>query len=181
MKFTSHLLTVSSSIYFGFPVVAQTNNDSSDTRCPRIVEDLNEGDGAFNATGTTTLSLPEQDDWHLSMTFHFRLARNTTAVKDVSSWGDHAAFLSVPESLLKTTSGQEIELCYYEMDALNATSDSTSAESNDIDASCDGILSEECQKALRDAPRPRDGDCPNLDVEEACGRPIRLWTSMSFC
>jgi hypothetical protein len=87
-------------------------------------------------------------------------------------------FLSGPESIPGTTNGNEMELCYYEMDALNATSDSE--ESNDIDASCDGILSEECQKALRGAPRPRDGECPSVDVEEACGRPIRLWTSMSF-
>jgi hypothetical protein len=179
MKFVSHPLTVSS-VYFGLHVVAQNNSNSSDTQCPRIIEDLTEGDVAFNATGTTALSLLRQDVWHLSMTFQFRLARNTTNVKDVSSMGEHAVFLSVPESLPGTTSGKEIELCYYEMDALNATSDSDSGESNDMDASCDGILSEECQEALRGAPRPHEGDCPDLDVEEACGRPIRLWTSMPF-
>ncbi|KAJ4115315.1 hypothetical protein NW768_011167 [Fusarium equiseti] len=179
MKFVSHLLAVSLA-YFGFPVLAQKNSSSSDTQCPRIVEDLTEGDVAFNATGTTTLSLLEQDDWHLSMTFQFRLARNTTTVKDVSSMSNHAVFLSVPESLPRTTSGKEIELCYYEMDPVNATSDSGEGESNDSDTTCDGILSEECQEALRGAPRPHDGDCPDLDVKEACGRPIRLWTSKPF-
>ncbi|RFN48877.1 hypothetical protein FIE12Z_6932 [Fusarium flagelliforme] len=179
MKLVSYLFTVSS-VYFGFHVVAQNNSNSSDTQCPRIVEDLTEGDVNFNATGTTNLSLLEHDNWHLSMTFHFRLARNTTTVKDVSSMGEHAVFLSVPESLPGTTSGKEIELCYYEMDPVNATSDSDSGESNDMGASCDGILSEECQEALRGAPRPRDGDCPNLDIEEACGRPIRLWTNKPF-
>jgi len=122
MKFVNHLLTVSS-VYFGSPIVAQTNSSSSDTQCPRVIEDLAEGDVAFNATGTTPFSLLEQDEWHLSMTFQFRLARNTTTVKDVSSMGEHAVFLSVPESLPGTTSGKEIELCYYEMDPVNATSD----------------------------------------------------------
>jgi hypothetical protein len=86
MKFTSHLLTASS-VYFGFPVLAQNNSSSSDSQCPPIIEDLTQGDVAFNATGTTALSLPEQDAWHLSLTFQFRLARDTSTVKDASSWG----------------------------------------------------------------------------------------------
>ena len=179
MKFVSNFLAVSF-VYFGFHVAAQNNSSSSDTQCPRIIEDLTEGDVSFNATGTTSFSLLDQDEWQLSMTFQFRLARNTTTVKDVSSLGEHAVFLSVPESFPETTRGKEIELCYYEMDPVNATSDSDSGDSNDSDATCDGILSEECQEALRSAPRPRDGDCPDVDVEEACGRPMRLWTSMCF-
>lgn len=175
MKFVSNFLAVSS-VYFGFPVAAQNNSSSSDTQCSPVTEDLAEGNISFNATGTTTFSLLDQEEWHLSMTFRFRLARNTTTVKDVSSYGEPAMWLSVPESFPETTRGKEIELCYYEMDPVNATSDSESGDSN---ATCDGILSEECQEALRSAPRPRDGDCPDVDVKEACGRPIRLWTSMS--
>lgn len=177
MKFTSHLLAASS-VYFGFPVLSQNNSSSSDTQCPRIIEDLNDDNAEFNATGTTTFSLLEQDDWQLSMTFQFHQARNTSTVKDVSSQGDRTLFLSVPESFPETPSGKEMELCYYEMDALNATSDS--GESDDNDASCNGILSDECQKALRGAPRPRGGKCPRVDIEEACGRVMRRWTSMYF-
>ncbi|CAF3487333.1 unnamed protein product [Fusarium graminearum] len=177
MKFTSHLLAASS-VYFGFPVLSQNNSSSSDTQCPRIIEDLNDDNAEFNATGTTTFSLLEQDDWQLSMTFQFHQARNTSTVKDVSSQGDRTLFLSVPESFPETPSGKEMELCYYEMDALNATSDS--GESDDNDASCNGILSDECQKALRGAPRPRGGKCPRVDIEEACGRVMRRWTSKPF-
>jgi hypothetical protein len=177
MKFTSHLPTAYS-VYFGFLVQAQKNSSSSDSQCSKIIEDIGQGDVAFNATGTTTLSLLEQDDWHLSVTFQFRQARNTSIVNGLFYRGDRAVFLSVPESITETTVGNGIKLCYYEMDALNITSDS--GESNDNDTGCGGVLSEECQKALRSAQGPRDEKCRPADVEEACGRIIRRWTSMYF-
>jgi hypothetical protein len=177
MKFTSHLPTAYS-VYFGFLVQAQKNSSSSDSQCSKIIEDIGQGDVAFNATGTTTLSLLEQDDWHLSVTFQFRQARNTSIVNGLFYRGDRAVFLSVPESITETTVGNGIKLCYYEMDALNITSDS--GESNDNDTGCGGVLSEECQKALRSAQGPRDEKCRPADVEEACGRIIRRWTSKPF-
>lgn len=155
------------------PILAQSKNNTYD-ECREIIRLVTEDEIHFNSTGSTSFDFSGQKDpWHLSMATFFHLARNTSEVRDVSSTGDRVVFLSVPQSLIGSTRGNNTEVCYYQMDPVNATSNAD----NDGE-SCNGILSEKCQEALRSAGGPINGLCPRLDIDDDCGKAIRLWTSM---
>lgn len=84
--------------------------------------------------------------------------------------------LSVPRSLKESTRGNNTEVCHYQMDPVNATSNA--GDGDDAGASCNGVLSDKCQEALRRSGGPFNGLCPSMDIEEECGKPMRLWTCM---
>ncbi|UPL02995.1 hypothetical protein LCI18_013929 [Fusarium solani-melongenae] len=153
------------------PILARNKNDTYD-ECREIIRHVAEDDIYFNSTGSTSFNFPGQKDlWHLSMATFFHLARNTSQVRDVSSTGDRVVFLSVPQSLIGSVRGNNTEVCYYQMDPVNATSNA------DDDESCNGILSEKCQEALLSAGGPANGLCPRLNIDDDCGKAMRLWTT----
>ncbi|KFA51402.1 hypothetical protein S40293_03280 [Stachybotrys chartarum IBT 40293] len=153
---------------------ALAQNNTDEANCPRAIEDLADDDLTFNSTGTTAVAFLGQGLWHLSLAYEFRLARNTSVVRDTSSWANQYTFLSVPESLFDSNDSDEFQICYYQLDGINATSDS------DAPDSCNGVLSEECRDAILEAPLPTDGSCPSVTISNDCGGPARLWTSAPF-
>lgn len=155
---------------FSWLVLAQ--NNTGEANCPQAIEDLVDDDLTFNSSGTTPVAFLGQDLWHLSLAYEFQLARNTSIVRDTSSWANQFAFLSVPESLFDSNDSDEFQICYYQLDGINATSDSDALDS------CDGVLSEECRDAILEAPLPIDGSCPSITISNDCGGPARLWTCL---
>ncbi|KEY74605.1 hypothetical protein S7711_05036 [Stachybotrys chartarum IBT 7711] len=153
---------------------ALAQNNTDEANCPRAIEDLADDHLTFNSTGTTAVAFLGQDLWHLSLAYEFRLARNTSVVRDTSSWANQYTFLSVPESLFDSNDSDEFQICYYQLDGINATSDSDASDS------CNGVLSEECRDAILEAPLPTDGSCPSVTISNDCGGPARLWTSAPF-
>jgi hypothetical protein len=175
MLLASYFVFVLSALLMG-QIVAQNSNDSFSGHCGRgltTAQDHIEDGTEFNATGSSTIALAGQETWQISVTFDFQLARSGT-IRDENSWAYRTIYLSAPASLFGSAEGNRTELCLYQMDALNATSNSPDDDS--AGPTCNGVISEECQEALLRAPAPTDGRCPRMDIEEECGRPMRLWT-----
>ncbi|KAI8675922.1 hypothetical protein NCS57_00494900 [Fusarium keratoplasticum] len=162
------LLAAAASVYVVLPATAQ---------CPTSVRKINDGNVTFNATGDTSVTFVEKDPWHLSLTIEDSRRENTRYGSEWNTLQDLGVFLSVPESFIGTRDGNRTQVCTYRMEGQNATSD---VEDNSAKLSCNGILSEDCQKALRSVSAPKDGECPSApsSVAEACGESINIWTSV---
>ncbi|RSL58838.1 hypothetical protein CEP54_007571 [Fusarium duplospermum] len=162
------LLAAAASVYMVLPVQAQ---------CPAPINKINDGNVTFNATGDTSITFVNKDSWHLSLTIEDSRRENTRYGSEWNTLQDLGVFLGVPESFVGTRDGNRTQVCTYRMEGQNATSD---AEDNSAKLSCNGILSEDCQKALRSVSAPKDGECPSApsNVAEACGQSINIWTSV---
>ncbi|RMJ14412.1 hypothetical protein CDV36_005913 [Fusarium kuroshium] len=162
------LLAVTASVSMVLPATAQ---------CPAPIEKINAGNVTFNATGDTSVAFINKDPWHLSLTIEDSRRENTRYGSEWNTLQDLGVFLSVPESFIGTRDGNRTQVCTYRMEGQNATSD---AEDNSAKLSCNGILSEDCQNALRSVSAPKDGECPSApsNVAEACAESINIWTSV---
>ncbi|KAI8665615.1 hypothetical protein LRP88_03881 [Fusarium phalaenopsidis] len=162
------LLAAVASVYMVLPATAQ---------CPASVRKINDGNVTFNATGDTSVTFVDKDPWHLSLTIEDSRRENTRYGSEWDTLQDLGVFLSVPESFIGTRDGNRTQVCTYRMEGQNTTSD---AEDNSAKLSCNGILSEDCQRALRSVSAPKDGECPSApsSVAEACEESISIWTSI---
>ncbi|KAJ3460123.1 hypothetical protein MRS44_010990 [Fusarium solani] len=149
----------------------------ANAQCPASVRKINDGNVTFNATGDTSVTFVGKNPWHLSLTIEDSRRENTRYGSEWNTLQDLGVFLSVPESFIGTRDGNRTQVCTYRMEGQNATSD---AGDNSAKLSCNGILSEDCQKALRSVSAPKDGECPSApsNVAEACGESINIWTSV---
>ncbi|RSL69562.1 hypothetical protein CEP53_002190 [Fusarium sp. AF-6] len=164
------LLAAAASVYMMLPATAQ---------CPASINKINDGNVTFNATGDTSVTFFDKDPWHISLTIEDSRREKTRYGSKWNTLQDLGVFLSVPESFIGTRDGNRTQVCTYRMEGQNATSD---AENSSARLSCNGILSEDCQKALRSVSAPKDGECPSApsNVAEACGELINIWTSVSL-
>ncbi|RSM04811.1 hypothetical protein CDV31_009902 [Fusarium ambrosium] len=146
-------------------------------QCPASIKKINDGNVTFNATGDTSVTFVNKDPWHLSLTIEDSRRENTRYGSEWNTLQELGVFLSVPESFIGTRDGNRTQVCTYRMEGQNATSE---AEDSSARLSCNGILSEDCQKALRSVSAPKDGECPSApsNVAEACGESINIWTSV---
>lgn len=128
--------------------------------CPAAAQALADGENIFNSTGETSFKLnSDSEPWHLVLAFRDERARNTIYGTEPTRQSVDV-ILSVPESLPGSTEGSDTNLCIYRFSQQNGTA-------ND-QASCSGVLSDECIKALNNAPPAKDGACVTPDVS-ACG------------
>ncbi|KAF5660895.1 hypothetical protein FHETE_8746 [Fusarium heterosporum] len=130
------------------------------------IRNIGKDDWLYNSTGTIPIQLTGQNDpWQITVT-----------VKDVRGpvlWhGDRRSsqelsiYLSVPESLVGSSKGNETFVCAYVMRGLNETA----TNSTIADDSCNGILSDDCIEEFKDAPVPDGGRCPEVTTSEECGQ-----------
>ncbi|OAA77276.1 hypothetical protein LEL_04099 [Akanthomyces lecanii RCEF 1005] len=129
--------------------------------CPRAARSIAENQSVFNSTGESSFKLPGQsDDWYLALTF--RDEREQNALYGTSQTRQTlGVIVSVPESFPNSAAGKETSLCVYRLEQQSATANEQ--------ASCSGILSDECIKALNSVPAASDGSCPVPDISGACG------------
>ena len=164
-----------------FATLTAAQNNTSEAECHPTVQNLQQGIVTFNATGSAPMKSASFQDWHISIGMDYILARNTSIVRDVHSLGNQYMLLSLPESVVETMKeeGDGPQICYYQMDPRNATAEAD--DDGEIPrGSCDGILSEECQEELRNAPMPDNDGCPRIDIGDVCGGPMRLWSCRCY-
>lgn len=129
--------------------------------CPSDAHLIASGYNVFNSTGETSFRPKGQsDDWYLSMTFRDQRAKNAIYNRLPTSQS-LGVIVSVPGSFPKSTEGKQTGLCIYRFQQQNTTANGQ--------ASCSGILSDECIKALTSVPATSDGSCPVPVVSGACG------------
>ncbi|OAQ97645.1 hypothetical protein LLEC1_07675 [Akanthomyces lecanii] len=130
--------------------------------CPRAARSIAENQSVFNSTGEASFKLlPDQpDDWYLALTFRDERAQNAFygTSQNRQTLG---VVVSVPESLPNSAAGRQTSLCVYRLEQQSAAANEQ--------ASCSGILSDGCIKALNSVPAASDGSCPVPDISGACG------------
>ncbi|KAF5001082.1 hypothetical protein FGRMN_1276 [Fusarium graminum] len=150
--------------------LAQNNDSSSYDDCPESIQNIGKDNWLYNSTGTIPIELTGQDDpWQITATIK--------DVRDPVLWyGDRRSsqelsiYLSVLESLVGSSKGNETFVCAYVMRGLNETA----TNSTNADDSCSGILSNECIEEFKDAPVSDGGKCPEVSVSEECGQRLIL-------
>ena len=143
--------------------LANAQNDTS-RQCSTTLEDINDGTMPVNASRTTYLDVGGDDPWYLSVVLR---APYTNDKRDLQS----DFLISVPEDLIGTKEGNDTRICMHITSGQNKISDADDdAEMNDT---CDGVLSDKCQDALRKvATAPSDDECPDMfssSLKDACG------------
>ncbi|TQV92079.1 hypothetical protein IF1G_09151 [Cordyceps javanica] len=132
--------------------------------CPDAVRAIAENKNVFNSTGETSFRLQpgQPDDWYLALTFRDEREQNALygSSQNRQTLG---VIVSVPESLPGSDAGKQTSLCVYRLAQQDAAA-------NNEQASCSGVVSDECIKALNSVPAPSDGSsCPVPDISGACG------------
>ncbi|KAI8660328.1 hypothetical protein NCS57_01009700 [Fusarium keratoplasticum] len=159
----SLLLAVAASTYFTQPALA-----SDDDECSGTLEEIREGNLVFNSTMTVAFAPSPGVPWLFTLGL-------SDWREEGSTWGDFDSsqhietFLSIPNDIVNSTRASETRVCIYMMDGQNATAN----DGNKSGHSCNGVLSDECQKALRSIKGPADdGTCPDPpdSVKEACNQ-----------
>lgn len=148
------------------PVSAQASGNSSLQSCGNAAQNIFDGTAAYNATGTTSFSLPiAEDNWYLTQTLRDERGQNLYfgGSRSMQSFN---VFLSVPDSFIGSRLGNATDYCVYLMYGRNETSDADPGDGNN---SCEGVLSDECASALRAVPSPGSDSCPMPDVRDECG------------
>ncbi|KAI8715251.1 hypothetical protein NCS52_01032400 [Fusarium sp. LHS14.1] len=164
MGFSKSLfLAIAASAYF-----TQTALARDDEECSSVLEDIRKGELVFNSTNTVAFSPSPGIPWLFTLGLSDWREEGTM-------WGDFDSsqhietFLSIPNDILNGTRANHTNICVYYMDGQNATAN----DGNKSGHSCNGVLSEECQKALRSIKGPSDdGTCPDPpeSVKEVCNQ-----------
>ena len=144
---------------------AQESNDTFMARCQGPIDSIANGSQYFNSTGTARLpSNPiHDDDWYVSVTITDRRDPNHIYGTEMP-WQEREAFISVPDSLVRSQDGNQTEYCVYELPGQDASSQQEAGD-------CSGVLSDDCIDALmQNTPVMSDGQCHKPEnVEDACG------------
>ncbi|KAJ4319267.1 hypothetical protein N0V84_006458 [Fusarium piperis] len=156
------LLAIAASTY-----VTQTALAIDDDECSGTLDEIREKRLEFNSTKTAAFEPTPGDPWLFTLGL-------SDWRKEGFMWGDYESsqhietFLSVPNGIANGERANETRVCIYMMDGQNATAN----DGNKSGHSCNGILSDECQKALRSIKRPADGTCPDppVSVKETCNQ-----------
>ncbi|KAF4976015.1 hypothetical protein FZEAL_7271 [Fusarium zealandicum] len=135
--------------------------DSTWRGCASVGPDISQDDVRFKSTGAILYEFPEQDPWHLSLALADIRTENLRFGPRVTSQ-DLGVLISIPESPFTSQEGK-----------------TRHCGDEDASSSYNGILSEECQEALRKVSPPIDGRFPRVDIADVCGQPIRMWNCMS--
>lgn len=139
-----------------------------DEECSWAVGAIRKGELVFNSTMTAAFSPAPGTPWLFTLGL-------SDWREEGSTWGDYGSsqhietFLSIPDGIVNSTRANETRVCVYMMDGQNATAN----DGNKSGHSCNGVLSDECQKALRSIKGPADdGTCPDPpeSVKEACNQ-----------
>lgn len=155
------------------PALAQNTNSSMEG-CGMHAQSIASGRAAYNATGSIPFNFDnDAEEWHLTYGLIDEREENHIFGRWVTMQ-TLAVFLSVPEGVVGSRRGNDTDYCVYLIAGRNETSDADPGDGNN---SCDGVLSEDCISALRDASPPTDDSCPLVDSEDACG--FRPWLGRS--
>ncbi|KAJ3494988.1 hypothetical protein NLG97_g3712 [Lecanicillium saksenae] len=130
--------------------------------CPPAARAIADSQSVFNSTGETPFKLQQNqaNDWYLSLTF--RDERKSNVIYGVEQTRQTlGVIVSVPGDFPRSDAGKQTNLCIYRLQQQNGTANEQ--------ASCSGLLSEECIKALNNVPAAKDGSCPVPDIGGACG------------
>ncbi|KAJ4144311.1 hypothetical protein LMH87_003201 [Akanthomyces muscarius] len=154
--------------------LAYAQNSSLPEHCDLTIQQAAAG-GFFNSTGTGEIQFARQDSqhplepWYMTQTLHV-----TRDEKDAWRTQSLTVFLSVPESFVGSDEANNTNVCAYRMRGLNATAHD--------DGSCDELLSDDCLDAIDDLPAmpDSDGNCPSVNVQDACGQGFFLSTARPF-
>ncbi|KAL0934773.1 uncharacterized protein CTRU02_209364 [Colletotrichum truncatum] len=153
--------------YIGSQSLGQSTNTTSLENCPSAIQNIGGGRTQFNSTGTRPFKLipNQEDDWYLSYTLTDLRGENMKFGPWVTMQ-DLSVYLSVPQSFIGTQQGNNTDFCMYLMPGRN---DTLTYSGDDASRSCEGVLSDNCIRALRSTPPPAEGDCPRADISAACG------------
>ncbi|KAJ6780339.1 hypothetical protein PWT90_08076 [Aphanocladium album] len=130
--------------------------------CPPAARAIADNKSVFNSTGETAFKLQENqsDDWYLSLTF--RDERKGNVIYGVEPTRQTlSVIVSVPGDFPRSDAGKQTNLCVYRLQQQNGTANEQ--------ASCSGLISDECIKALNNVPAAKDGSCPVPDIGAVCG------------
>jgi hypothetical protein len=145
-------------------VSAQTNSSYRD--CPVAIRNIATENWPYNSTGTLPIEIQGQDDpWQISVAVTDRRAPDLW-FGDRRSDQETNTYLSVPESLIGSSEGNETFVCLYMMPGVNETA----TNATEADGSCNGILSDECIEEFKEAPTSDGQKCPTVSASEKCGR-----------
>ncbi|OAA55460.1 hypothetical protein ISF_07971 [Cordyceps fumosorosea ARSEF 2679] len=145
------------------PLAAAVDLNDPLDGCPSAVRSLAAGQPIFNSTGEARLPVTTASDpWYLALGFRDEREKNAIYGLELTRQSLDV-IVSVPETFPGSAAGRQTSLCVYRLRQQNATADEQ--------ASCDGVLSDACVKALESvqAPAAGDGSCPVPDVSAACG------------
>ncbi|SPJ78593.1 uncharacterized protein FTOL_06982 [Fusarium torulosum] len=146
---------------FAGHVSAQANSSYRD--CPVAIRNIATENWPYNSTGTLPIEFEGQDDpWQISVAVTDRRAPHLW-FGDRKSDQETNTYLSVPESLIGSSEGNETFVCLYMMPGVNQTA----TNATEADGSCNGILSDECIEEFNDAPTSDGQKCPTVSASES--------------
>jgi hypothetical protein len=175
MTVNSFSLLAAAALFSSLPTPASAQNPSNSSLegCPPQVQQVANGELPVNSTGSTAFSLGALDPWHLSLILSDHRAENAKYGR-WETLQELAVYLSVPESIVGTDEGNNTRFCAYVASGLNEASDAEPGE--DGSQSCNGVLSDECLRALRSARGPEEDGCPLLNVPNECNAAFSIST-----
>ncbi|RSM17880.1 hypothetical protein CDV31_003306 [Fusarium ambrosium] len=159
------LLAIAASTYFTQTTLAGDEDD-----CSAVIEEIRQHKLFFNSTMTTDFTPSPGLPWVFTLGFS-DWREEGVKWRPYDTAQHIETFLSIPNDIAKSERANETRVCIYMMEGQNATAN----DGNESGHSCNGVLSDECQKALQSIKGPTDdGRCPDPpdSVKKACDQDL---------
>ncbi|RSL71530.1 hypothetical protein CEP54_001328 [Fusarium duplospermum] len=163
----SLLLAVAASTYFTQTTLARDDDD-----CSAVIKEIQERKFFFNSTKTTDFTPSPGLPWVFTLGLSDWREEGAKWGPDTDTVQHIESFLSIPNAIAKSSRANETRVCVYMMEGQNATAN----DGDESGHSCNGVLSDECQKALRSIKGPTDdGRCPDPpdSIRNACNQYVQ--------